>query len=189
VEALNLHVEERIRADVDAAEILDDLGEGDLVLAAAAPALAGNWNTIDSVRPRIGQRGKTVEVTINGSYLLDAQEIVFYRPGIRVVSIEPIGKPPEKPVPYWPKLKCMFEIAPDCPVGEHVFRVRSLTQLSMAATFNVTPFPVVDEVESVKDRGIKDNRGIDRLELPGRAVIVADMHTTKGSGDHPVGGR
>ena len=122
-----------------------------------AELVAGQFNTIDSVRPRIGQRGTTVEVTINGWYLLDAQEIVFYRPGIRVVSIEPIGKPPEKPATHWPSLKCMFEIAPDCPSGEHVFRVRSLTQLSMAATFNVTPFPVVEEVEAVKDRGIKDN--------------------------------
>ena len=35
--------------------------------------------TIDSVRPRIGQRGTTVEVTIKGSYLRDAQEIVVFK--------------------------------------------------------------------------------------------------------------
>ena len=46
----------------------------------AAAARAGNFNTIDSVRPRIGQRGATVEVTIRGSYLRDAQEIVSYIP-------------------------------------------------------------------------------------------------------------
>ena len=104
----------------------------------ACAARAGNFNTIDSVRPRIGQRGTTVEVTIKGSYLRDAQEIVFYRPGIRAVSIAPIGEPPtekEKAAHWHPQLACVFEIAPDCPVGEHVFRVRSLTQLSMASTF------------------------------------------------------
>ena len=152
-------------------------------LAAAAPAQAGNWNTIDWVRPRIGQRGTTVEVTISGSYLLDAQEIVFYRPGIRVVSIEPIGKPPEKPVPHWPKLKCMFEIAPDCPVGEHVFRVRSLTQLSMAATFNVTPFPVVSEVEAVKERGIKDNDSLSSAMSVESNVSVHGMMDGRPIGD------
>lgn len=130
------------------------------VVVAIVPSLvpAGQFNTIDSVRPRIGQRGSTVEVTIAGSHLRDAQEVLFYKPGIRVVSIERLGKPPEKPGAAWhPQLKCVFEIAPDCPVGEHVFRVRSLAQLSMAATFNVTPFPVVDEVEADKDRGTKDN--------------------------------
>jgi len=120
-------------------------------------AIAGNFNSIDQVRPRIGERGKTVEVTINGSYLVGAEEIVFYRPGIRAVSIEPIGKAPDKPVPHWPNLKCVFEIASDCPVGEHVFRVRTRSTLSMAATFNVTPFPVVDEIEDDPQRGTKGN--------------------------------
>ena len=145
----------------------------------AAAARAGNFNTIDSVRPRIGQRGATVEVTIRGSYLRDAQEIVFYRPGIRAVSIAPIGEPPaekEKAAHWHPQLACVFEIAPDCPVGEHVFRVRSLTQLSMAATFNVTPFPVVDGMEADKDRGTKDNDGIaTAMPVPLNTTIRAEI--------------
>jgi len=142
----------------------------------ASMVQAGGFNTIDSVRPRIGQRGTTVEVTINGWYLRDAQEIVFYRPGIRVVSIEPIGTPPEKPVPHWPNLKCVFEIAPDCPVGEHVFRVRSLTQLSMAATFNVTPFPVIDGPEADKDLGTRDNDSIaTAMPVPLNTTIRAEL--------------
>ncbi len=51
------------------------------------PLEAGNFHSIDSVRPRIGQRGTTLEVTISGSYLGGAQEVAFYRPGIRVISI------------------------------------------------------------------------------------------------------
>lgn len=129
-------------------------------LCGGQPARGGGFNSIDRVRPRIGQRGTTVEVKIEGSYLRDAAEIRFYRPGIRVVSITPIGTPPEdkaKLANWSPALTCVFEIAPDCPVGEHVFRVRTPRTLSMAATFNVTPFPVVDELEADKDRGTKDN--------------------------------
>jgi hypothetical protein len=128
-----------------------------LAVLPGGTALAGAHGPIFPVRPRIGQRGTTVEVTIGRQYLAGAEEIVFYRPGIRVVSIEPIGKPPEKPVAWWPHLKCVFEIAPDCPVGEHVFRVRSPTNLSVVGTFHVTPFPVVAEVEADKERGTKTN--------------------------------
>jgi hypothetical protein len=131
-----------------------------ILIVSGLHAFGGTFNSIDSVRPRIGQRGTTVEVTVAGSYLRDAAEITFYRPGIRVVSIEPLGKPPEdkeKLARWHPHLKCVFEIAPDCPVGEHVFRVRTPRTLSMAATFNVTPFPVVNELEADKDRGTKDN--------------------------------
>ena len=143
-------------------------------LLGAAAAVAGNWNSIDEVRPRIGQRGTTVEVTIAGWFLRDAQEIAFYRPGIRCVAIEPIGKEPEKRVPHWPHLKCVFEIASDCPVGEHVFRVRTPTTLSFAATFNVTPFPVVHETEADKERGTKDN------DTPASAMPVVPNVTVHG---------
>lgn len=152
-------------------------------------ATAGSWNSIDSVRPRIGQRGTTVEVTINGWYLRDAQEIAFYKPGIRVVSIEPIGTPPENqpsPPAWWPNLKCVFEIAPDCPVGEHVFRVRTPTTLSFAATFNVTPFPVVDEVEDDKDRGTKGNDSVATAMPVAPNVSVHGFMDGRATGDVDV---
>ncbi len=144
---------------------------------AAVPARAGQFNTIDSVRPRFGQRGTRVEVVVSGSFLRDAQEITFYRPGVRVVSIEPNGKPPEDVSRWQPSLKCVFEIAPDCPAGEHVFRVRTPWTLSMAATFNVSPFPVVPEVEADKERGTKDN------DSPAAAMAVARNTTVFGTID------
>jgi hypothetical protein len=135
-------------------------------LMGSLPAVAGTFNSIDEVRPRLGQRGTTVEVTVRGSYLRGAEEIAFYRPGIRVLSIEPLGKPPEDHLKWNPALKCVFEIAPDCPVGEHVFRVRTPSTLSMAATFNVTPFSVINETEDDKERGTKDN------DKPASAMLV-----------------
>jgi hypothetical protein len=104
-----------------------------------------------SVQPRIGQRGTTVEVAIRGSVALnDTKEIIFDGPGIRAVAIGPmtqLSKPDYVGFPVDHEVKCRFEIAPDCAPGEHRFRVRTATQLSGLATFHVTPFPVVDEVE------------------------------------------
>lgn len=157
-----------------------------LCLLAALPVMAGNFNTIDQVRPRIGQRGTTVEVTISGDYLRGAEEIAFYRPGIRVLSIEPQGKPPENPLKWRPALKCKFEIAPDCPVGEHVFRVRTPWTLSMAATFNVTPLPVVNEVEGAKERGTKDNDSVASAMPVEFGVSVYGLMDGRASGDRDV---
>ncbi len=87
-----------------------------------------------------GQRGTRCAVTLTGLRLKDAQEIVFYRPGIVVPKVEPDGD-------KGTALKAEFQIAPDCPLGEHVFRVRTATGLSGIRTFQVGSFPDVDEVE------------------------------------------
>jgi len=97
---------------------------------------------IDTVAPRCGQRGTTVEVTMSGYCLENPQEVVFYRPGIRAVEITS-----ETTKQYQSTLKCRFEIAADCPLGEHPFRVRTTKELSTVSTFHITPFPVVDEDE------------------------------------------
>ncbi|NQW49224.1 MAG: hypothetical protein HQ464_15800, partial [Planctomycetes bacterium] len=119
--------------------------------AIVAQPAAAHWNNFNSVRPRCGQAGTTVEVTISGSWLVDPQEFIFYRPGIRAVEISYDGKPEGG------TLKCKFEIAPDCPLGEHPFRIRTRTQLTNAATFHISPFPVVEEMEEDKERKTRDN--------------------------------
>lgn len=107
---------------------------------------------IERTQPRTGQRGTTVEVTISGFAQPTPREVVFYRPGIRAVEIEPL---PDLTPPIGlahggliqARMRCKFEIAPDCPLGVHPFRVRSSTELSSLGTFHITPFPVVDENE------------------------------------------
>ena len=107
---------------------------------------------IEVVTPRIGQRGTTVEVTIQGSFLKNPREIIFFEPGIRAIGIEPL---PDVPYPsglahggrIQEQFKCQFEISPDCAPGEHAFRVRTATELTSLATFHVSPFPVIDENE------------------------------------------
>ena len=138
-------------------------------VVACRPAAAAGWNNFNSVRPRCGQAGTAVEVTLSGDAIADPQEIIFYRPGIRAVDISYVGKP------EYGNVKCTFEIAPDCPRGEHVFRLRTRTQLTNAATFHVGPFPVVDEVEGDKERKTPDNDSL------ATAMAVASIVTVRGT--------
>jgi hypothetical protein len=122
-----------------------------LVFAHTSPVWA-MLKHIERVTPRIGQRGTTLEVILQGARLEDPKEIIFDQPGIRVVSIGPMTNLPNPMrLPAGGRIehevKCQLEIAPDCALGEHRFRLRTATQLSMLATFHVTPFPVVDENE------------------------------------------
>jgi hypothetical protein len=135
------------------------------VAVAARPAEA-HWNNFNSVRPRCGQKGSTVEVKISGNYIADPQEFIFYRPGIKAVDISYEGKFEHGTV------KCTFEIAADCPPGEHVFRIRTKTQLTNAATFHVSPFPVIDEVEGDKERKTPDNDSLaSAMPVPSNVTV------------------
>ena len=123
-----------------------------LALALAAPARAAMLTHVEAVSPRVARRGTTVEVTIQGSCLKDPREVIFYRPGIRAVDIKalpklthPIGLAHGGRIEE--QVSCRFVIAPDCPPGEHPFRLRTATEVTSLATFQVSPFPVVDEDE------------------------------------------
>ena len=129
---------------------------------------------IGTTTPRVAQRGTTIEVTIQGMCLKEAKEIVFFRPGIRATGIEalpnlkyPIGLAHGGRIEE--QIRCQFEIAPDCVPGEYPFRVRTATELTSLGTFQVTPFPVLDENE----RGL----GNDTLET---AMEVTPNVTVRG---------
>lgn len=107
---------------------------------------------IEAVRPRIGQVGTIVEVSIQGIAIQDPREIVFYHPGIRAIDIQPAATVPRQGFAHGgtiiEEVRCKFEIAPDCPLGEHPFRLLTGTNLTCIATFHVSPFPIVDENEA-----------------------------------------
>jgi hypothetical protein len=147
-----------------------------LALALASPLHA--QHLAESITPRIGQRGTTVEAAIRGTELTGTQEIIFDEPGIRAVAIGPVTRLP-KPREYPgfrmdQEVKCRFEIAPDCAPGEHRFRVRTATQLSHLATFHVTPFPVVDEKECIEAK-------LEGNDTPATAQIMSLDVTIRGS--------
>ena len=111
---------------------------------------------IEWVRPRVGQRGTTVEVVIQGRYLAEPRDLVFYKPGIRAVKVEPLPKLPNRiqqahSAYVEDQVKAVLEIAPDCEPGEHPFRMRMANGLSTLAAFHVSPFPVVAEMTKPND--------------------------------------
>ncbi len=129
------------------------------LLALTGTALAVGPTNIERTLPRTGQRGTTVEVIIQGAILQDPKEVIFFRPGIRAIGIEQLPDLKDRnggPIQLalvggafmQQQMRCKFEIAPDCPLGEHPFRIRTATELTTLGTFHVSPFPCVDENET-----------------------------------------
>ena len=121
--------------------------------------------SLTAVRPVGAQRGTEVEVTLSGARLGDAQEILWYQPGIETLGITKVDDN---------VVKAKLRIAPDCAMGIHDLRVRTATGVSDHRTFSVGPYPVVDEVEPNNDfakpqpitlgatvHGVADNEDVD----------------------------
>src|SRR5207302_2493027 len=81
---------------------------------AASPSLGGT-------SPRGAQRGTEVEVVLSGGQLDDAQEILFYEPGIEVAKFEVVNPT---------TVKVLFKIAPECMLGSHRLRISTATGIS-----------------------------------------------------------
>jgi hypothetical protein len=126
---------------------------------------------VDYLLPRGGARGSIVEVDFHGFSLENPREILFYQRGITASAFAPYAKPGDG-------FKVKLQIAPDCPLGEHVLRVRTATALSDAVTFWVSPFPTVYESESK----IGENDSIEKAKpvplnstVEGQILPGADM--------------
>ena len=52
------------------------------------PSLEAATPSLGAIRPVGGQRGTELEVTLSGARLGDAQEIIYYQPGITTVSLK-----------------------------------------------------------------------------------------------------
>ena len=126
--------------------------------SAAAPSLGG-------LTPRGVQRGTEIEVVFSGARLEDAQEILFYEPGIEVTKLEAVNTN---------TIKVMFKIAADCQLGAHRLRVRTATGLSDLRHVMVGNLPSVAEAEPNSDfavpqvipmnvtvTGVADNEDVD----------------------------
>jgi Bacterial pre-peptidase C-terminal domain len=88
--------------------------------------------------PAGAQRGTELELTLQGERLADAQELIWYSPGIQVVGME-------VPTNQAKLVKARIKIAPDCRLGEHAFRVRCSSGFSDLRTFWVGTFPTVQD--------------------------------------------
>lgn len=99
--------------------------------------------SISSVTPNGGQVGASVEVVLGGARLEDIQELILYSEGLSVRALEPKGSN---------RARALIQIAPECRLGEHQFRARTLSGLSEVRTFHVGPFPLFKETEPNNER-------------------------------------
>ena len=105
------------------------------ITKAASPSFGGTT-------PRGAQRGTEVEVVLSGAQLNDAQEVLFYEPGIEVTKFEVVNPT---------TVKTMFKIAPECMLGSHRLRIRTATGISELRPFFVGALPEVVEKEPNSD--------------------------------------
>ncbi|WP_395737584.1 serine protease [Prosthecobacter sp.] len=129
------------------------------LLCFAAPAVVNAMvHHIEAVTPRAGQRGTTVEVILDGAYLKDPREVLFFRPGIKCVEVKALPPMRRNSLHHGgyreDQVQCTFEIAPDCPLGLHPLKLRTATELTTLSTFAVTAYPVYHEVE--QKQGVND---------------------------------
>jgi hypothetical protein len=123
---------------------------------------------VDYLLPRGGPQGERVEVEFHGFSLENPREILFYQQGITAANFVPFAKAGDG-------FKVQFQIAPNCPSGEHVLRVRTATALSDAVTFWVSPFRTEYEFENkigendsiAKARPVPMNATVEGQILPG----------------------
>jgi len=103
-------------------------------IVCAAPAASPQ---LDRVSPAGVQRGTQADLVLSGARLADAAEILFYQPGIAVLSLTAEAG----------AVRARVEVAADCPLGEHQLRVRTATGISELRTLFVGALPTVAEAE------------------------------------------
>lgn len=118
-------------------------------VAALALAVASFFTHINaaypeftSTQPRGAQRGSEVKITVFGNRLSDFESLVFYSPGFTQKSVDRTENN---------QVDVTIEIAPNTPLGNHLFRVRTRSGVSHGRQFFVGPFPNVSEVEPNSD--------------------------------------
>lgn len=95
--------------------------------------------------------------------MFEPRELIFYKPGISVKSLEKIDPK---------KAKVVIQIAPDAPLGEHPIRLRCQGGVTYMRTFWVGQFPVIDEKEPNND-----------FAKPQGVAINHTVHGTSGTED------
>lgn len=104
-----------------------------LLLASAASASSP---VLSNILPPGAQRGTEVELTLSGDRLADAQELLWYQPGIEIVSLEVVDNA---------NVKATVRIAEDARLGLYDVRVRTATGISHHRTFSVGAYPEIPE--------------------------------------------
>lgn len=112
--------------------------------ALLAPPAAAGPPVVTTILPRGGQRGTEIVLEFQGQRLDRPEGILFHGPGIEVLEVLPGDAK---------SAKVRIRIAPDCPLGRHLLRLRTARGLSGLKTFRVGTLAEVQEAEPQNDRG------------------------------------
>ena len=111
-----------------------------LLAIASSVSVFASDPTLSVITPRGVQRGAEHVLTFSGARLKDAEEILFYEPGVEVLKIEPDEKNANI-------VRATVKVAPDCSLGEKVAQVRTKSGISDYRTFFVGALPAIPEKE------------------------------------------
>lgn len=116
--------------------------------------------TITSVTPHGAKRGTTVTLTVNGTNLGEANQILFDTSGLsgKILNISDVGpdkverKPDSTAAPIEDRarknqLTIEMTVGPDTPIGKHNFRIQTPLGTTSLGTIHVGALPEVDEKE------------------------------------------
>lgn len=113
-----------------------------ILLLTATAAFGGNPR-LNHISPAACQRGGEVEITLRGSNITDAREILWSEPGLTVTDIKAEGN----------TVKAKVKAASDARIGEYNARLITKGGISDVRLFYVTPFPMVaEQAEDKADR-------------------------------------
>jgi hypothetical protein len=111
-----------------------------LTVTAAGTVAEAASPRLTIISPRGVQRGTEATLRFTGSRLADAQEVLFYTPGVTAKEIKPVAKNANA-------VDVVVQVAADCRVGEHVAQLRCQSGITDYRTFYVGPFASVEEKE------------------------------------------
>ncbi len=109
-----------------------------LTCLVTVPLASGADPLLETLVPRGGQVGTEVDVVVIGQRLAAAKELLWFRTGIEVVSIENENDR---------RVRVRLRIAADCPLGEHPVALRTAAGLTEIETFHVGALPEINEQE------------------------------------------
>jgi hypothetical protein len=109
-----------------------------LALLAWSGVAGGAEPALSSIEPFGFQRGRETDVRFAGARLGDAEQLLFYSPGLTTLSITPSDDN---------QFVARLAVADDCAPGIHAVRVRTSSGISNLQLFSVGVLPDVTEVE------------------------------------------
>jgi hypothetical protein len=113
-----------------------------LVLLPTWPGLAADPQ-LNLIEPAGAQRGTETRIVLRGQRLADAQEVLWYEPGITASEL--------KPQSGGATVDAKIRIAADAAPGPRGLRVRTASGLSNLVTFSVGVLPEINEAEPNND--------------------------------------